>query len=157
MSFITGNKPHNKISSTSEDFIRENYKTMTNPEMGNKLGVHPKSIIRIMNRLGLKRNVEDILNLKLHKQVNPDLPTIESLLDKVTEILIEEDKVPVKVNKDTTVWVKRSKCKQLENGDWEKKTQVNILKNGELQEQDEDSSYRMRVPSDSHYSTKLTD
>lgn len=40
--------------------------------------------------------------------------------------LVDEDRVPVKHDAKTTVWVKKSKCEQLEDGSWIKKTPLNI-------------------------------
>lgn len=60
--FPIGHKPHNKveISPEMEQFIRDNYRTMNNIELGKKIGVVPKSMYRILKNMGITRTKEEI-------------------------------------------------------------------------------------------------
>lgn len=45
------------------DYILNNYRTTNNKELGKNLGVCAKSMLRVFNRLGIKRTEEEIKNL----------------------------------------------------------------------------------------------
>jgi hypothetical protein len=60
--FDKGHVPHNKIVLTAEEesYLRDNYATKSNVEMAAKLKIHPKTVLRMRTRMGLKRTPEQI-------------------------------------------------------------------------------------------------
>jgi len=64
------------ISSEDEQFLKDNYKTMLNKDLAEKIGVMPKSITRILKRLGISRTVEEakhVRNLKCNDYGNKNI------------------------------------------------------------------------------------
>lgn len=52
-----------ELSEEEKAYVLKSYRTVNNNEIGKKLGVNPKSVLRILNRLGVKRSHEDIRKL----------------------------------------------------------------------------------------------
>lgn len=59
--FSKGHVPPNKkeLSKEEEQYILENYRTTLNKDLAAKLGVAPKTMLRIFRRLGIKRTPEE--------------------------------------------------------------------------------------------------
>lgn len=68
--FETGHVPYNKriLSSEEETYLRENYATTPKVDMAKKLKLNPNTILRIMNRMNLKRTPDEIALIRANKR-----------------------------------------------------------------------------------------
>lgn len=96
-------------------FVRERDKRLKKEERDRKRKIQGK---QIEARRKAAHEQEDRMDkfLSSYKQKSPNEAALE---------LMAENKVPVKIDHRTTIWVKREKCIQLENGTWVKKENTN--------------------------------
>lgn len=70
------------------------------------------------------------LRIKQFDEIKANSP---KTIKEVRKQLVENEMVPVKLNHKTTIWVKKDKCEQQEDGTWVKKTPLNVVKKEELE------------------------
>lgn len=67
------------VTKDDEKYILENYRTVNNNIIGKKVGINPKSVLRILNRLGVKRTPKEIKNL-----INGRDKTVKGIEKRIT-------------------------------------------------------------------------
>jgi hypothetical protein len=82
-----------------------------------------KNVSRVSTKSKLTRHDEE-KHEKNFEKIKAD--SLNKTVDQAVSELINEGKVPVRLDSKTLVWVKREKCVQLEDGSWVKKDPLNI-------------------------------